>query len=114
MTNSQPIGKYQNAAEMTTVVSEEEDIEHADPLRLNPTEDKVAADNEEHLDVDVKWEDDVFEDIVEEEDFRMEECELAVKDLSEKEQTLVLNTRVLDEQFEQILAINANKLETGN
>ena len=99
---------------MTTVVSEEEDIEHADPLRLNPTEEKVAADNEEHLEADVKMEDDDFEDIVEEEDFRMEEGELAVKDMSEKEPTLVLNTRVLDEQFEQILAINTNKLETSN
>ena len=120
MTNSQPspIGKYQKTTRMTPLVSEEEDVEeHADPLRLNPTEEKVAAiNNEEHLEVGVKWEEEDFEDIVEEEDFKMEEDELVVKEVkgSEKEPILVLNTKVLDEPFESILVLNKNILEMSN
>lgn len=120
MTNSQPspIGKYQKTTRMTPLVSEEEDVEeHADPLRLNPTEEKVAAiNNEEHLEVGVKWEEGDFEDIVEEEDFKMEEDELVVKEVkgSEKEPILVLNTKVLDEPFESILVLNKNILEMSN
>ena len=96
MTNSQPlpIGKYQKTTRMTPLSSE--DIDHADPLRLNPTED-MAANNEEQLEVSVKCEEEEFEDIVEEEDFKTEEDDLVVRDLSEKEPILVLNTKVSDE-----------------
>ena len=104
MKNSQPptIGRYHTTRiHFDPVVSEEQDIGHSDPLRINLTEEKVeeSARNEEYSEVDMKWEDN-FEDIVEEEDFPMEDRgddKLVVKDLSEKEPILVLNTKVLDE-----------------
>ena len=106
MTNSQPspTDKYQKTTRMAPLVSEE-----ADPLRLNPTEEN----NEEHLEVGLKREEEDFEDIVEEEDFKTEDDKFVVKDLSEKEPILVMNTKVLDEPFESILVLNRNILETS-
>ena len=99
------IGKYPTTTttRMTPVVSEAQDIGYLDPLRLGPIEKKTedcAAEMEEQSEVDVKWEE-YFEDIVEEEDFKMEDEEgdnlVDVKDFSENEPILVLNTKVLDQ-----------------
>ena len=98
------IGKYPTTrTRMTPVVSEAQDIGYLDPLRPGPIEKKTedcAAEMEEQSEVDLKWEE-YFEDLVEEEDFKMEDEEgdnlVDVKDFSENEPILVLNTKVLDQ-----------------